>query len=364
MKNTQIAGKNSVQCHIDTYNNGLTEENVRGIILREKEILLKEAQIVACDIANKRLNAYTEILIPKLVENEVIEFLANPAVQMLYKNTEKTAICTDRKTDYEMLSELLIHRTKNDKNYVVKAAINKCVEIIDQISEEALLGITLVFAVSSIKPETGFINEGLKTLDEMFGNLISESNLPSGKNWVDNLELVQAIRIVPFSNISNFLDLFTDNLDGYFSDGIKYGTDKYTEYHNKLLDNKLPDFVKNNLLEGYYRIPVVAREKINRLKKCYTMTDDGMIAYNLSNNQIEILNNIFDNYEKNSNNLKKIKKNLKILLNNEYPNLNKIMQWWDNNVCSGLSFELTTVGKILAQLNAKTLDDRVPKIDE
>ena len=70
-----------------------------------------------------------------------------------------------------MLSELLINRVRKDNDYVIKAATNKAVEIIEDISEEALLGITLLFAIQNLVPEAGISNVGLKVLDSLYGKI-------------------------------------------------------------------------------------------------------------------------------------------------------------------------------------------------
>ena len=72
-KNKQIqeAGDNSQQFMANTVivnNNYLTEEQVKTIIKNEISNVLKENQLVANDIAHKRLNEFGNILLPKLVK--------------------------------------------------------------------------------------------------------------------------------------------------------------------------------------------------------------------------------------------------------------------------------------------------------
>ena len=64
----QKARDNVVQVQADTINLGLTEETVRNIISIETQKTLKEAEIVATEVALKRLNEYNETLINKLVK--------------------------------------------------------------------------------------------------------------------------------------------------------------------------------------------------------------------------------------------------------------------------------------------------------
>lgn len=69
----QKARDNVVQVQADTINIGLTEETVRNIISIETQKALKEAELVATEVALKRLNEYNETLINKLVKYEMLQ---------------------------------------------------------------------------------------------------------------------------------------------------------------------------------------------------------------------------------------------------------------------------------------------------
>lgn len=56
----QKARDNVVQVQADTINLGLTEETVRNIISIETQKALKEAELVATEVALKRLNEYNK----------------------------------------------------------------------------------------------------------------------------------------------------------------------------------------------------------------------------------------------------------------------------------------------------------------
>lgn len=360
----QKARDNVVQVQADTINLGLTEETVRNIISIETQKALKEAEIVATEVALKRLNEYNETLINKLVKYEMLQAFSDPAIQMLFRKTEGTAICTDREFDYEMLSELLVHRVKKDKDYVVKAAINKSVEIIEYISEEALLGLTLLFAIISLQPESGIVSDGLDVLDSLFGRLIAGNKLPSGRTWIDNLEIVQVVKTIPYSSVSKFKDHFNKKLDGYFKDGIEANSEKYNKIISDLKKVGLSEsvLIKNEYIDNYYKIPVVEKEKIKDLK-INRVTATGQIrVIKLTDDQIRVLEDIYENYDKKPQNIAEIQKKYEEKLE-KYINLKKISTWWDDTMYNTPSIEITPVGRILAQVNAKRLDDRVPSLE-
>lgn len=360
----QKARDNVVQVQADTINLGLTEKTVRNIISIETQKALKEAELVATEVALKRLNEYNETLINKLVKYEMLQAFSDPAIQMLFRKTERTAVCTDREFDYEMLSELLAHRVKKDKDYVVKAAINKSVEIIEDISEEALLGLTLLFAIISLRPESGIVSDGLAVLDSLFGRLIAGNELPSGRTWIDNLEIVQVVKIIPYSSISKFNDHFNKKLDGYFKDGIEVNSEKYNKIINDLKNVGLSEnvLIKNEYINNYYKIPVVEKEKIKDLK-INTVTATGQITViKLTEEQIKVLEDIYENYDNKPQNIDEIQKKYQENLD-KYVNLKKISTWWDDTMFNMPSIEITPIGRILAQVNAKRLDNRVPSLE-
>ena len=360
----QKARDNAVQVQVDTINVGLTEENVRNIFSIEAQKVLKEAELVATEVALRRSNEYNETLINKLVKYEMLQAFTDPAIQMLFRKTERTAICTDREFDYEMLSELLAHRVKKDKDYVVKAAINKSVEIIEDISEEALLGLTLLFAIINLQPESGIVSEGLAVLDSLFGRLITGNKLPFGRTWIDNLEIVQTVKTIPYSSFPKFNDLFNKKLDGYFKDGIEVNSEKYNKIINDLKNIGLSEnvLIKNEYIDNYYKIPVVEKNQIKNLK-INKVTKTGQITViKLTDEQIKVLENIYENYDKKPQNIVEIQKKYEEEFD-RYVNLKKISTWWNDTMFNMSSIEITPIGRILAQVNAKRLDDRVPSLE-
>lgn len=365
MGSSQNAKDNAIQLQANTINLGLTEKEVREMMLDEGKRILSESKLIASDVAFERINNYIDTLIPRLVKSEVIQAFSDPAIQVLLNKTERTAICTSRKSDYEMLSELLINRVRKDNDYVIKAATNKAVEIIEDISEEALLGITLLFAIQNLVPEAGISNVGLKVLDSLYGKLINTDNLPAGQYWVENLELVQAIRIIPFSVASKFNEMLFKRLEGYFMDGIDNNSEQYKKTIKKLNDAHLPTnlLIKNQYLDDYSLLAVSGEDSISKIKISRIMPNQEVIDVNLTDTQINLLKEIYNSYEKNPNNINTIKDKYNEQLK-EYSNLEKISLWWDNNVANKLNIQLTPVGTILAQVNAKRLDDRVPSLNQ
>ena len=226
---TQKAGDNSTQIQVEKIENnyGMGVQEVTQIVKNEIDIALKENSLVAETVARKRLNEFSEIFLPKLVKSNLIECFSEPAIQLFFRNTEKTAICTDSRNCYEILSEILIHRVNKKEDFTTIAATNKAIEIADKISDDALLFLTIFLCVNRFIPNNGNINQGLQLLDNLYGNILKEREIPYSQNIVDNLEIVGAIRKQELLTYKSFDDFFPDLLDGYANAGIDTETENY-----------------------------------------------------------------------------------------------------------------------------------------
>ena len=82
----------------------------------------------------------------------------------------------------------------------------------------------------------------------------------------------------------------------------------------------------------------------------------------LTEEQIKVLEDIYENYDNKPQNIAEIQKKYQENLD-KYVNLKKISTWWDDTMFNMPSIEITPIGRILAQVNAKRLDDRVPSLE-
>lgn len=67
---------------------------------------------------------------------------------MLLVDAQKVA-ATERSVDYDLLSELLVHRIEKGNDRHTRTGIHRAVEIVEDISNEALLGLTVVHSLNS-----------------------------------------------------------------------------------------------------------------------------------------------------------------------------------------------------------------------
>jgi len=364
-KMIQKSGDNSNQYQIENYYEGIpsTElqtiiKEVRNIISEENKLLLDNMRIVASETAQQRLNNYTEVLIPRLVKAELLTAFSEPHIQLLFKESEKTAICTDRKTDYEMLSELLVHKINKNEDYTISAAIAKAISEVNNISEQAMMCLTLLFAITTYSPKSGNIKEGLSTLNNLYGHILEHFDLPDNRNWIDNLEIVNALRISTIGNSKKIDDFWFETLEGYSLLGIKKDSDKYNETITKLTEAGLPtEILTENVLDSdYVRLEIPSEDTIEELYLT-NMVDGNIVKTKLSDSQRQVLHDIYKGYNQQTN---KNKEKFKNALN-EFDNIKIIIEWWNNNIIH-FSFQITAIGRVLACTNAIRIDSSLPNV--
>ncbi|MBE5806136.1 MAG: hypothetical protein E7313_05450 [Clostridiales bacterium] len=357
MKNniqTQKAGNNSTQIQIEKIENhfDISIQEVRQIVRNEIDIALKENSLVAENIARKRLNDFSEIFLPKLVKSNLIDCFSDPAIQIFFRNTERTAICTDNRSCYEILSEILIHRVHKKDDFTTVAATNKAIEIADKISDDALLFLTIFLCVNRFIPNSGNIFEGLQLLDNLYGNILNEKEIPYNEKIIDNLEIVNAIRMQEFLTYKSFDEFFPEALDGYSSAGIDTQTNNYQKAKELLDEIGINEsfLFSNSLIENHVRLNVVSKNKL-----------DQIITSNQQDKVNNILKEIYDLYDNSDENKNNAKNKFLNLLNN-YPNIIKVKNWWNTNIVNE-SIVITPIGRVLAHTNAKCLEPKIPDLD-
>ena len=233
-KQVQEAGDNSQQLQANNMivNLGIDEKRAREIcqemILQLKNKYTEEA----LKVAESRVSEFENKLLSKMKAIDgALEVFADPSFQLLLVEAQKTAASTERPADYDLLSELLVHRFQNGTDRNTRAGITRAVEIVDEISDEALLGLTVFHAVICIEPVTEVIQEGLDILNDLFGKLIY-ATLPNGNKWLDHLDILSTIRINNFVRLPNIEDIYSERFAGYIDIGIK----KNSQEHYKAIE--------------------------------------------------------------------------------------------------------------------------------
>ena len=233
-------GANQYQANTIIVQNGIDEKRAREICNEMFDVARKDLTEEAYDIACRRVNEFENDLIPRMQKIEgALDHFADPSFQFMMTNAHRTAASTDRPADYSLLSELLIHRIQRGENRVTVAGISRAIEIVDKISDDALLALSVAFAIEQYNPVSGNISKGLDVLDTLFGKLCY-GKLPSGGLWLDHLDILDAIRITHFGSLKKYEVFCAETMPGYCAVGIKKDSENYAKAQQLLTESKIP----------------------------------------------------------------------------------------------------------------------------
>lgn len=365
-KQIQKAGDNANQVQANTVYilNGISEERVREICSEIALQAIKDNSHEANDIALKRIDNLTNLMLPRLQSIEqTFESFSDPSFQFLIRKAQITAASSNRESDYKILTELLVHRINNKKNIKKKASISKAIEIIDQIDDDSLAALTMIHAINNFSPVTGNISFGIKVLSDLYEK-IGYADLPTDNLWIDNLSILGCINVTPFFSSGNLEDQFYNALNGYTCVGIKKEDEIYDEACTLLSQQGFNNsiLVEHELNNGYVRLNIAHKQQINDLSFTKLSNENGLLraeTVKLSQPQRECLEKVFGLYSKESTLAKKVKEEF-IKLLRSHKAIESIIDW-KNKIST--AFNLTSVGKVIAHANAKKIDPTLPDLD-
>ena len=355
----QDAGDNSQQIQAQNIIviNGIDEKRAREIFDdKEREVVARYTQ-EAREEARSRIQQLENDLIPKLVKAGLLDAFKDPSIQILLAEAQKTAASTERVADYSLLSELIIHRVNKGNDRYVRVGINRAVQIVDEISDEAVLGLTVFHSVSQFFPTSGNIDQGIKVLSKLFRDIIY-STLPTDNLWLEHLEILDAIRIQQLSKLKKFAEFLSKKLSGYIDVGIHKESDDFKKAVELVSKAGLPEDIlcDHELRSGYTRLRIVNIEQLDYVKITYHIKlliggNPSIVPsqVSLSEEQKEAIKEVYGLYSKDSQ-LKNENITNFINLCDTYEILKGLRLWWDSIPSS---FSITSVGKVLAHANAQ-----------
>ena len=363
MTNKQKAGDGAIQTQIGVMISGIDEKRVREIVEERLQNALKEFSREANEIATERNKKFSAKLIKIMKTENALTAFADPSFQLLLKEAQKRAAATEREPDYDLLSELMLHRFKKGKNRNLRAGIVRAIEVIDQISDDALAALTVLYSAQAFTPTSGSMEDGLKALADLFDKLLY-AELPNGHNWLDHLDILDAVRISSLGRVKELEEYWPQLLDGYVKKGIKIDSDN----HKKALDliSKNPQLscclTKNSFDEDYVKIMTVNKDHLKKSFIIETHSDPNGVNFSrkerrVTEDEVDVLEKIYDLYDGQVMDTQTFVNELE-----KYPSLKKLRKWW--NSLDSQSISVTSVGKVLAHSNAQRIDKTLPHLDQ
>ena len=358
----QRAGSKSVQVQANTLIIGIDEKRAREIVDESLSIALENYSNDAETLAKARSERFGEKAIRRMVEEKALSALSDPAFQILLQEAQKSAASTEREPDYDLLSELMIHRFKSGDNRNIRAGVSRAVEIVDQISDEALLALTLCHSLKNFIPNSGDMALGLKTMDDLFGKLLY-AEPPKDTEWIDHLDILDAVRFSSSGGMRLLEEYWSIQLDGYLQKGIDINSENFKTATNILSKNPdIAHFLAVSSLDNSYRkIYIRAKDAIKELIISKVISSENgktmMHTRKVTGDEVVILESIYDLYD----DTKKMSQDDFAKEIEKFQNLKKLRGWW--NTLNEQAIQITSVGRVLAQANAQRVDNTIPSLD-
>ena len=218
-RQSQSAGDNSTQVLASgDVIVGVTEDRAREIAESAARDILDKYADEGVRTIQDRITKLDDRIIASLIREGRLEVFADPGFQRSYKRAQEGAAVSDRENDYDLLAGLLVDRAARGETRTIRAGIERSIEIVDQIDDEALRGLTVFQAVQQYRPLGQRLNDGLDTMEALFADLV-DGPLPLGTEWLDHLDILDAIRINQVSGLKPFRDYYPQRMIGYLASG-------------------------------------------------------------------------------------------------------------------------------------------------
>lgn len=343
----QKAGANSSQYQIAgnlVINEGVTEERAYEISKKTFREMYAEYSEESFETAGGRVEQLDVRYIKQLADAGLLGALADPAYQVTLRKAQLGAASTERESDYDLLAGLLTDRAKRSGDRPVRAGINRAVEIIDQLDDEALAGLTVMTLITSLIPAARSITQGIQAMETILSQVMEGQQLPAGVDWLEHLDILDAVRIDRVQSFKPFPEYWCGRTPGYLAVGVLADSEEELRGIQELAEIGLPAFVADHELKpGYRRINFATVESMSvHLRTVFGVTGDRLAVAERIARDVYGMDKI--DPELTATYMERV---------NALPLQARVGEWW-----SALPhhFAITAVGKVLARANMKRLD--------
>lgn len=301
------------------------------------------------EVAYARMGQLEERVIASLSLNGTLGALADPAVQLTLRNAQVAAAATEREADYDLLAELLNARVAKPSDRPARAGINRATEIVGDLDIAALRGLTMAYIALSITPREGDPLAGVNKMGSIIGRMLEEGALPSGMDWLEHLDILDAVRISAGQTFRTFDDYWPSRTPGYVCVGISEEDLGGTSDPDQLIINAVggTDLAVDHAYKpGYKRLSVpTLRELESRLDANNASGKDELLRLGREHFKVEEVD-----VSASTAYMRDVRAN---------DNLRQLEEWWTS---LPTAFNVTVVGRVVANANARRLSEHVPEI--
>ena len=345
------------------YPNALTKDEVTQVV---KEMLCDMETNLICKFREEyKNNAYklNGILIPKMEKGDVLGAFGDPGFLSVLFQAYRTAFLIQEKDAFEVLSELLLNRAAHPKIDNKKIAIEKAVSIINNVSDASLKGLAAYYCLLSIIPVRGDVYKSLEVYANMFDQLGIEG-LPVGRDWLDELDILGAIRTYDMGMVmKSFDDFMAGIFPGFLVRGIEQGGDSFCDVSRLLREADIPEniLIPHEFHPHYMRLPVVG-DYFDTLEQVVIPNANGSFrTLDLDSSKRKVLRQVYKNISGNDgiskDDFDKMKKQLTDAID-QYEPLRKIKAWWSQ---VNTAFSINEVGLAIGYSYAKNKVAELPE---
>ena len=216
----------------------------------------------AIEIGSERIGRFDEKVVHEFSERGLLEAFRDPAFQTLFRKAQLHAAATEEDTDHELLTKLLAERAQH-KSKPMHMVVSRAVEVVEQIDDDALVGMTLIWLVTGIVPSSGDPKQGLGVLDSL-ASKFCEGEPPGGSGWLQRLDLLNCINYSPSSmqSMLKWHQILANIRPGYVCAGISPDTKDDLSFRlNGVLLGLSNMIVDHVFRSGFYRLNVGKSEE-------------------------------------------------------------------------------------------------------
>ena len=99
----------------------------------------------------------------------------------------------------------------------------------NEIDTDSLLSLSMYFAVSMFTPIASDVSKALSVMDGLFSKIMQHGLLPTGTDWMDQLDVLGCVRISDVMSASKLEDIYLGFLKQRFACGFKKDSDIYVK---------------------------------------------------------------------------------------------------------------------------------------
>ncbi|GAA1942310.1 LPO_1073/Vpar_1526 family protein [Agromyces allii] len=335
------SGSTQVQGDINVTYTGMTVAEVWSLmtVFDQQVIQAREHEQQARATLELRLQAFEGRLIPSLAEHGLLDAFADPAFIRALKKAQEAAASTEREADYDMLTALLKDRAEHPRDRPKLAGIERSIEIVDRVDDEALRGLTVFVALTGWRP--GFdISGGLDAYDKALASLL-DGPLPMGSDWLDHLDILDAVRLNTLSSMKDFDTYVAERMPGFLAPGADAAAAPTT------IGGAFPDMRWGELIGPHDLIP--GKIRVRTLDEESLRVQFAGQPQDLIDAIVEGAKRDFGLGQQDADAHAELMRRIRAM-----PALGPIAEWWGQIPSA---FGLTVVGRTLARANLYRIDE-------